>query len=102
MSHGGTLKFDTEQISSLAKATQSHQAQWDEIWNGVKTRLSATAAEALSQEPGGSLQHRTEEYHRKTQIYNEQLQAQAGAVHKVGNTATEYNQKMTQVIGGGH
>lgn len=97
---GDTLKFDTEQIASIAKATQSHQAQWDEIWNGVKSRLSATAAEALSQEPGGSLEQRTMEYHRKTQQYNEQLQLQAGAVGKVGNTATEYNQKMTQVIAG--
>lgn len=97
---GDTLKFDTDQIGSLAKATLSHQAQWDEIWNGVKSRLSATAAEALSQEPGGSLEQRTQEYHRKTQTYNEQLQAQAGAVHKVGNTATDYNQKMTRVIAG--
>lgn len=97
---GDTLKFDTEQIAAIAKATQSHQAQWDEIWNGVKSRLSATAAEALSQEPGGSLEQRTMEYHRKTQIYNEQLQTQAGAVAKVGNTATDYNQRMTQVIAG--
>jgi hypothetical protein len=97
---GDTLKFDTDQIASIAKATQSHQAQWDEIWNGVKSRLSATAAEALSQEPGGSLEQRTQEYHRKTQQYNEQLQLQAGAVGKVGDTATDYNHKMTQVIAG--
>lgn len=97
---GDTLKFDTEQIASIAKATQTHQSQWDEIWNGVQARLSATAAEALSQEPGGSLEQRTQEYHRKTQIYNEQLMTQAGAVGKVGTTATDYNQKMTQVIAG--
>jgi hypothetical protein len=97
---GDTLKFDTEQIASIARATQGHQSQWDEIWNGVKSRLSATAAEALSQEPGGSLEQRTQEYHRKTQQYNEQLQVQAGAVGKVGDTATDYNHKMTQVIAG--
>jgi hypothetical protein len=97
---GDTLKFDTEQIAAISKATQGHQAQWDEIWNGVKARLNSTAAQALSQEPGGSLEQRTQEYHRKTQQYNEQLQAQAGAVGKVGNTATDYNQKMTQVIAG--
>jgi hypothetical protein len=97
---GDTLKFDTEQIASISKATQSHQTQWDEIWNGVKSRLSATAAEALSAEPGGSLEQRTQEYHRKTQQYNEQLMVQAGAVGKVGTTATDYNQKMTQVIAG--
>ena len=77
---GDTLKFDTEQIAAIAKATQSHQSQWDEIWNGVKNRLSAAAAEALSQEPGGSLEHRTQEYHRKTQQYNEQLHLQATSV----------------------
>lgn len=99
---GDVLKFDTEQIGSLAKATMSHQSQWDEIWTGVKNRLSATAAEALSQEPGGSLEQRTQEYHRKTQRYNEQLQVQASAVHKVGNTATDYNHKMTQVVAGSH
>lgn len=97
---GDTLKFDTDQIAAIAKATQGHQAQWDEIWNGVKSRLSATAAEALSAEPGGSLEQRTMAYHRKTQEYNEQLMTQAGAVGKVGDTATEYNQKMTQVIAG--
>ncbi|SHG12557.1 hypothetical protein SAMN05443575_1440 [Jatrophihabitans endophyticus] len=94
------LKFDTEQIASIAKATQSHQAQWDEIWNGVKARLSATAAEALSQEPGGSLEHRTQEYHRKTQQYNEQLLAQSHAVTKVGGTAEDYNGRMTRTIAG--
>lgn len=97
---GDTLKFDTEQIAAISKATQGHQAQWDEIWSGVKARLSATAAEALSQEPGGSLEQRTQEYHRKTQQYNDQLLQQAGAVGKVGNTATDYNHKMTQVIAG--
>ena len=97
---GDTLKFSTDDIASIASATQGHQAQWDEIWNGVKSRLSATAAEALSQEPGGSLETRTHEYHRKTQQYNEQLLLQAGAVRKVGDTATDYNQKMTQVIAG--
>jgi hypothetical protein len=97
---GDTLKFDTEQIAAISKATQGHQQQWDEIWNKVKTRLSATAAEALSAEPGGSLEDRTQAYHRKTQQYNEQLQLQAGAVGKVGDTASTYNQKMTQVIAG--
>lgn len=95
-----TLKFDTEQIAAIAKATQGHQAQWDEIWNGVKSRLSSTAAEALSQEPGGSLEQRTMEYHRKTQQYTEQLMTQSTAVGKVGSTATEYNNKMTSVIAG--
>ncbi|HZC69207.1 MAG TPA: hypothetical protein VE442_00795 [Jatrophihabitans sp.] len=97
---GDTLKFDTEHIALIAKATIGHQSEWDEIWSYVKGHLSATAAEALSQEPGGSLEHRTQEYHRKTQQYNEQLQTQAGAVGKVGDTATDYNQRMTQVIAG--
>jgi hypothetical protein len=97
---GDTLKFDTEQIAAISKATLGHQAQWDEIWNYVKSNLSQTAAQALSQEPGGSLEQRTMEYHRKTQIYNEQLQTQAGAVGKVGDTATDYNTRMSQVIAG--
>ena len=94
------LKFDTEQIASIASQTQAHQAQWDEIWNGVKNRLSATAANALSQEPGGCAEHRTMEYHRKTQQYNEQLMSQSHAVGKVGSTATDYNQRMTRTIAG--
>lgn len=97
---GDVMKFDTEQIAAISKSTLGHQAQWDEIWNSVKSRLSATAANALSQEPGGSLQARTAEYHRKTQTYTEQLMNQSGAVGKVGNTATDYNQKMTSVIAG--
>jgi len=95
-----TLKFDTEQIAAIGKATLGHQQQWDDIWNRVRSRLSATASEALSQEPGGSLEARTAQYHRRTQQYNEQLQTQAGAVHRVGTTADAYNQQMTRVIAG--
>jgi len=97
MSHD-FLKFDTEQISAISSATQSHQAQWDEIWAKVRSKLSSTAAEALSKEPGGSLDNRTNEYHRKTQQYNEQLLAQSHAVRKVGGTAEDYNQRMTKTI----
>jgi len=95
------LKFDTEQIATIASATQGHQAEWDRIWEGVRQRLSATAADALSQEPGGSLQTRTEEYHKKTSQYNEQLQHQSRAVANVGHTATDYNNAMTKTIAGG-
>lgn len=94
------LEFVTDDIASIASQTQAHQSQWDEIWSNVKSRLSATAAEALSQEPGGSLEHRTMEYHRKTQQYNEQLTSQSHAVGKVGTTATDYNNRMTRTIAG--
>jgi len=100
MTNYDTLKFDTDQIADIGNATLSHQSQWDEIWNTVKKNLSATAAEALSQEPGGSLEHRTQVYHQKTQRYNEQLQTQAGAVHKVGHTAADYNTQMTKTVAG--
>jgi len=94
------LRFDTDQIAQLGAATLGHQQQWDEIWNRVRSGLSATAAEALSQEPGGSLEQRTADYHRRTQLYNEQLRTQSSAVRRVGETATAYNQRMAQVIAG--
>ena len=94
------LKFDTEQIAAIASATTGYQQRWDDIWNRVRSRLSATAAQALSREPGGSLDHRTALYHRSTELYNEQLQRQASAVQRVGHTATDYNHRMTRVIAG--
>ena len=101
MSGNDTIKFDTDQIATLSSQTLSHQQQWNDIWEGVMKRLSSTAAEALSEEPGGSLQTRTQAYHRKTQEYTQSVQRQGQAVGRVGDTATHTNSQMTKVISGG-
>ena len=96
----GTIQFNTDQIATLASQTMAHQKQWDDIWNGVMKHLSNTAAEALSQEPGGSLSERTQAYHRKTQQYTANVQRQGQAVGRVGDTAVQTNSQMTKVIRG--
>ena len=98
---GDTIKFETDQIATLSSQTISHQQQWNDIWEGVMKRLSSTAAEALSNEPGGSLQTRTLTYHRKTQEYTSNVHRQGQAVGRVGETAVQTNSQMTKVIGGG-
>ncbi len=95
-----TIDFKITDLQSIGTATQGHQEQWDAIWNHVRSNLSNVAAEALSREPGGSLDQRTAEYHRKTQMYTEQLLMQANSVHKVANTADETNSAMTRTIAG--
>lgn len=100
MTSYGTLKFSTEQIAAISSATNSHQQEWDAIWNGVRSQLSSAAAEALSATVGGSLDTRSNEYHRKTQQHVENMQSQATAVHRVGTTASDYNDQMTRTIAG--
>ena len=96
----GVLKFDTEQIATISTATNSHKEQWDSIWNGVRSKLSATAAEALSNTVGGSLDQRNAEYHAKTQQHLDNMASQSSAVQRVGTTASDYNDQMTRTIAG--
>lgn len=38
------IEFNTEQIEQLANTTLRNQQQWDDIWNGVRNRISATVS----------------------------------------------------------
>lgn len=95
------IEFRTDDVSAIARATLGHEAEWDRIWNGVKTRLSSTVSEALDALTGSSLEERSALYHQRTQQYQTQLQTQAGAVDQVGRIATDGNQLMSRVIGRG-
>lgn len=94
------MEFNTDDITHIAAATRGHQQQWDDIWNGVRSKLSATVASALDSTTGGSLDQRTQEYHRKTTQYTEQLNGQHTAVTRVGNIATDTNDQMAKTIRG--
>jgi len=94
------IEFRTEEIAQIAQATQGHQADWDRIWNDVKTRLTATVSEALDALTGSSLEDRSQEYARKTEQYTAQLMSQMTAVRNVGDIAVDTNQQMTRVIRG--
>lgn len=94
------IEFRTDEVSAIARATVGHEAEWDRIWNGVKTRLSGVVSEALDAQTGSSLEERSARYHQRTQQYQGQLQTQAGAVDRVGQIATEGNQAMRNTIAG--
>jgi hypothetical protein len=94
------LEFNTSEIHRIAAATRGHQAQWDQIWNTVRTRLSGVVSAALDAQTGASLEERSTEYHRKTELYNQQLLSQQTAVTNVGDIATETNQHMVRTISG--
>lgn len=94
------IEFDTGQIADIAGATASHQADWDRIWSDVKAQIAGTVSEALDAYTGGSLEERSARYASKTAEYTQSLQAQAGAVGKIGMIATETNAAMTKTIQG--
>ncbi|MFD9888498.1 hypothetical protein ACFWY9_04110 [Amycolatopsis sp. NPDC059027] len=96
--HGSRIEFRVEDIHQIATSTRAHQAEWDNIWNTVKTRLSGVVSQALDAATGSSLEERSAEYHRKTQVYNQQLQAQQHAVGRVGDIAEETNVSMQNTI----
>lgn len=94
------IEFNTEEMANIAAATKSHEAEWDRIWSEVKQRLTATVSAALDARTGSSLEERSAEYHRNTQLYTAQLNAQHLAVHKSGTVATETNLHMRNTIAG--
>lgn len=94
------IEFDTEQIAQLASTTLAHQQQWDEIWNGVRNRISATVSSDLDALTGLSLQERSQNYATKTIQYVQLLQARAGATSRIGSIASETNAQMAKVMRG--
>ncbi|RSM79369.1 hypothetical protein DMH04_31960 [Kibdelosporangium aridum] len=94
------IEFKNEDIARIAQATQGSQQEWDRVWEGVRSKLSATVSEALDALTGSSLEERSSQYHQKTQQYTGQLQSQMNAVRNVGNIAVDTNQQMSRVIRG--
>jgi hypothetical protein len=93
------IEFNTEEITRVASATRGHEAEWNRIWEGVRSRLSGVVSEALDAQTGASLDERSAEYHRRTVQYTADLQAQQNAVTNIGNIATDTNQNMIRTIG---
>ena len=100
MADGSYIEFRTEDISQIAQVTLNSQSQWDQIWEGVRSRLSGVVSEALDALTGASLDDRTQRYHQRTQLYTADLTGQHNAVRNVGDIATDTNQQMTRVIAG--
>ena len=94
------IEFDTAGIADLATQTMARQRHWDDIWNSVKSRISATVSTDLDALTGMSLEERSTEYAAKTAQYTMQLQAQAHTTAKIGNIATVTNAAMAKVIRG--
>lgn len=94
------LEFNTQEIHNIAAATRGHQAQWDDIWNRLRGRLGSVVSQALDAQTGSSLEERNAQYHRKTEVYNQQLLSQQNAVRNVGDVATETNARMRNTIAG--
>lgn len=95
------IEFNTEQISELATTTLRYQQQWDDIWNGVRTRIGATVSSDLDALTGLSLQERSANYAAKTAQYVHLLQARAQATSRIGSIAAQTNVQMAKVIRGG-
>jgi hypothetical protein len=92
------IEFNTEDIARVASATKGHEAEWNRIWEGVRSKLSGVVSEALDAATGASLDERTAEYHRKTTQYTADLQAQQNAVTNIGNIAVDTNRNMIRTV----
>jgi hypothetical protein len=98
---GGLIEFKTGPIGDIGSQTLNQSAVWDGIWESTKARISATAAEALDAATGSSLEERSQEYHRKSVLYGQNVQQQGTAVNQIGTIATETNARMVSTIRGG-
>jgi hypothetical protein len=97
---GGLIEFRTSEIGTIGATTLSQQGEWDAVWERCRTKISATAAEALDQYTGSSLQERNMEYHRKSALYSQNVLQQGQAVNQIGAIATETNANMARTIRG--
>lgn len=97
---GGLIEFRTGEISTIGSQTLSQQGEWDAVWDRCRSRISATASEALDTATGSSLEQRNQEYHRKSAQYSQNVGQQGQAVNQIGNIATETNQNMVNTIRG--
>ena len=100
MTSGGLIEFQTGAISDIGSQTVAQQGEWDAVWDRCRSRISATAAEALDNATGASLETRNQEYHRRSAQYSQTVAQQGQAVNQIGNIATETNQNMVNTIRG--
>jgi len=98
---GGLIEFQTAAIADIGSRTLAQHNVWDDIWNGTRTQISATAAEALDDATGAGLEERNQEYHRKSQLYSQNVLQQSGVVNRIGAIATDTNAQMVSAIRGG-
>ena len=101
MGTGGLIEFQTGPIADIGSQTLNQQQQWDAIWDSTRARISATAADALDVATGSSLQERSDEYHRKSLAYTQNVQQQGQAVNQIGDIASDTNARMVSTIRGG-
>ncbi|WP_433220627.1 hypothetical protein ACQP00_18350 [Dactylosporangium sp. CS-047395] len=100
MSGSGYIEFKNEDIATIASVTGNSQADWDRIWEGVRSKLTGVVSEALDALTGASLEDRTARYHQRTAQYTADLNSQKMAVHNVGSISSDTNQQMSRVIAG--
>jgi hypothetical protein len=96
----GLIEFQTGNIRDIGSTTMGQQAEWDSVWERCRSRISSTAAEALDQATGSSLEQRNQEYHQKSAAYAENVGQQGRAVNQIGDIATDTNQNMVRTISG--
>jgi hypothetical protein len=97
---GGLIEFRTGEITTIGSQTLGQQSEWDAIWERCRSRISATASEALDNATGSSLAERSAEYHRRSAMYSQNVGAQGQAVNQIGSIATETNANMVRAIRG--
>lgn len=100
MGLGGLIEFLTNDIADIGTQTLNQQQLWDQIWENTRQRLTLTAADALDNLTGSTLQQRNDEYHRKSALYTGNLQQQGQVVNQIGSIATDTNARMVQTIRG--
>jgi hypothetical protein len=100
MVSGDYIEFKNESIGDIAAITNTQQGQWDEIWNGVRTRLSGLVSDALDALTGSSLDDRSAQYHQKSQQYSSDMNLQHVAMNNIRSISEETNNNMARVIAG--
>ncbi len=95
---GGHIEFRTADIGDIGAQTAAQQAEWDAIWERCRTRLMATASEALDNMTGATLEDRNMEYNRKSVQYSANVAQQAVAVNQIRSIATETNAGMVAAM----
>jgi hypothetical protein len=97
---GGLIEFRTGEIDTIGTQTLGQQSEWDGIWERCRSQISAAAAEALDAQTGTSLEERSQEYHRKSALYSQNVGQQGQAVNQISAIATETNANMVRTIRG--
>ena len=97
---GGLIEFRTGEIDTIGSQTIGQQSEWDAIWERCRSRISATASEALDAATGTSLEERNAEYHKRSATYSGNVGAQGQAVNQISAIARETNTNMVRAMRG--